>query len=1454
MKKFCLIFLFAFFWLLQSAAGQGTINPEEWDHRMRIEIDHGKVDAELNEFPVAVMLDESNFDFSLAEEDGSDIRFTDKGGENLLYFERELHDQSGQQAVYWVRLPAVSDTENTVFYVYYGNSEVEHDGADDSGNVWDDNFQAVFHMDHYEDESDWLINNSISGWFGKKISENSPSQVPGKIGFAQEFDGNDKITLQHHSRIDIDGNFAMSVWVKPEIQEPSPLLDEVDGAVAAYSLRKLCSEYNDDAVKVRRSSDNQTQDIGFDEYGNLDIDALLAFVGENHGYVVTWYNQSGNGKDVTQNVEGNQPMIVEDGEVLMSDGRPMVRFDDNYLEGDVDMGSQYPDATLNAVWRQTGDGTASEVPVFLGENDIEKGLNIGYLYFPSSGPYPEVRENVLRLWEWQYPSIAGYSTNLKVQTGTYENIGAGSSEMQVFIDGDASTVKTDANEFDVGIEYENTNITIGANEDGSDYLQNSFVAEIVVYDKVLTTEEREKLESNQFKCYGFTTPVIAGKGRDAYQLEYDLENFIGYINGDTIITPANIGEYQHVAMTYDQTDLKLFINGNEVRSKSLTGEISTNSDDLIIGELFEGIIDEVRVSNIARSDEWILADYQSGTDDLLVFDLSGFDIVDPGSQEAGEPFDIDLTNARDIYGDNLEGDIDVTVTSSVETEGEGENGVLYNDELNFSEGVATIPDIELKTAGEHTLTISIDGVSDDETVDIDVGAAIAHAIVFITSEHTITANDTTEIITIQLQDEYGNEAVSSGETTINLSSDLTGTFRNEANDDDITFVTVPDEVTQASFRYTSTAAGNHELSVTDDEEILEGDTQILTVNADEPHRIVFITEEQIVYTGEVSEIITIQLEDEYGNAVESDGGTTVSLDNDTWDGEFLDDEGNELSTSNQVEIIDGHSEVSFTYRPDEAGTHELTAEASGLEQDTHNLIATDLKTWTGEESSEWDNAENWDPSGVPDDEVYIKIPETSNDPEISSSVTLIYLDIENKAVLTIETGGDLTINSGGCLTVKPGGSITADGEIINNAGHEGLVVESSEEGTGSLILSESGNNDNVEATVQRFIKGNAWYIVSPPVAGQSISGFILNDDNDIPYNPSGGYYAITHYDENHPDYNNGYWADYYPGDKEGDLESGKSYLVRRRDDGVLTFEGTLLNSNQGVEISDEKSGWNSIGNPFSSSLRARGENSFLEMNAEHFEETDPFYAGLYIYDHNQPDHYRILNNSNHSEPENSEEKSIDQDYIKPGQGFIVKAAEGGGNVQFTSEMRAHKHKEEDGIIFKSLKSDKEPWPTVILAAYDESREASTVITFNENMSKGLDVTYDAGLFGGDPDFRLYTRLVEGDSGVDLAIQCLPDHGFEDMVIPVGIDYPEGGEVAFSTHVFTLPSGVEAVLEDRELDVFTELEGEDYNVNLSPGTEGAGRFFLHIKSEPPLYPLRNPPVKTWKFTLPRGKCL
>lgn len=105
-------------------------------------------------------------------------------------------------------------------------------------------------------------------------------------------------------------------------------LDGTAGVFAAYSSRRLRAAYTGKAIRVRESSGNTEADIGFTPAGDLDEAALSAHIGANSGFVVTRYDQSGNGLDLTQATTANQPRIASSGTIDKSPGgRPWTVLD-----------------------------------------------------------------------------------------------------------------------------------------------------------------------------------------------------------------------------------------------------------------------------------------------------------------------------------------------------------------------------------------------------------------------------------------------------------------------------------------------------------------------------------------------------------------------------------------------------------------------------------------------------------------------------------------------------------------------------------------------------------------------------------------------------------------------------------------------------------------------------------------------------------------------------------------------------------------------------------------------------------------------------------------------------------------------------------------------------------------------------------------------------------------------
>jgi hypothetical protein len=99
------------------------------------------------------------------------------------------------------------------------------------------------------------------------------------------------------------------------------VLQIAPSASAAYSLRSLTGG-DPRVVRVRRDTSGGAGDDDEQDFtvSGISSGALVNFVGSgNDGYVDTWYDQSGNGRDAVQPTATSQPKIVNDGS-LLADG------------------------------------------------------------------------------------------------------------------------------------------------------------------------------------------------------------------------------------------------------------------------------------------------------------------------------------------------------------------------------------------------------------------------------------------------------------------------------------------------------------------------------------------------------------------------------------------------------------------------------------------------------------------------------------------------------------------------------------------------------------------------------------------------------------------------------------------------------------------------------------------------------------------------------------------------------------------------------------------------------------------------------------------------------------------------------------------------------------------------------------------------------------------------------
>ena len=99
----------------------------DWTMRKKITLDASSTGVALPDVtgavPVLVRLHAGNFQFSLAKEDGADIRFVAEDDKTPLPFHIERYDPLLNEAFVWVRSPDLKAGAKTTFWLYYGNTQ-----------------------------------------------------------------------------------------------------------------------------------------------------------------------------------------------------------------------------------------------------------------------------------------------------------------------------------------------------------------------------------------------------------------------------------------------------------------------------------------------------------------------------------------------------------------------------------------------------------------------------------------------------------------------------------------------------------------------------------------------------------------------------------------------------------------------------------------------------------------------------------------------------------------------------------------------------------------------------------------------------------------------------------------------------------------------------------------------------------------------------------------------------------------------------------------------------------------------------------------------------------------------------------------------------------------------------------------------------------------------------------
>jgi hypothetical protein len=183
-----------------------------WSHRSKLTIPAENINEELTNFPVYVNLNDLGEDFfQHTQNNGGDIRVTTDDGITEVPRELVSCDIDNQTGELHFLAPSLSATDNSDFFIYYGNasgSDYQDDNPNGAEAVWDDNFVLVSHDGGKTDRTHY-------GNDGTEQGGVLAGEVPGALGDATEFDGvNDYFTFVDNTSLDVLGGITISSWVK----------------------------------------------------------------------------------------------------------------------------------------------------------------------------------------------------------------------------------------------------------------------------------------------------------------------------------------------------------------------------------------------------------------------------------------------------------------------------------------------------------------------------------------------------------------------------------------------------------------------------------------------------------------------------------------------------------------------------------------------------------------------------------------------------------------------------------------------------------------------------------------------------------------------------------------------------------------------------------------------------------------------------------------------------------------------------------------------------------------------------------------------------------------------------------------------------------------------------------------------------------------------------------------
>lgn len=205
---------------------------------------------------------------------GFDLRpYSDTGASSALSFELVSYDATAGTFEMRVKIPTVSHTVDTTFYLFYGDATITTDGS--STATWDTSYSGVWHLPNGSS----LSANDSTANANNGTLVGTPTPTTGQIDGAANFSGSNYIEITDNGALNESGDYAIECWLEGGSSQAS----------FAGIVVKVADVLNNQAYGLQLNSGSNLAVFYADNISHFDTGISAASVtdGAAHSIVIT---------------------------------------------------------------------------------------------------------------------------------------------------------------------------------------------------------------------------------------------------------------------------------------------------------------------------------------------------------------------------------------------------------------------------------------------------------------------------------------------------------------------------------------------------------------------------------------------------------------------------------------------------------------------------------------------------------------------------------------------------------------------------------------------------------------------------------------------------------------------------------------------------------------------------------------------------------------------------------------------------------------------------------------------------------------------------------------------------------------------------------------------------------------------------------------------------------------